>query len=223
MALARPATRSPFLVVPQEIRDHVYSFIDDPIDICHSLWVCRQLYNETYQLFWDRYTLDLDVFADAKRRMFRVRVDHPNNLLPHPLQTNKRPRWWSFQLHLAHGQDGGKVMQRLESIPEESKPLLKTVNLFVPTVWASLGPPIPLRWQCYSCQCTDVDSNHVCCNHCAQSSVLTSWSTYTTIFVRHCPSRRSTSDCGQAVMWHTFFVQEPRWPARLQEAHHLLR
>ncbi|KAL8736976.1 MAG: hypothetical protein Q9181_002144 [Wetmoreana brouardii] len=157
MASSSAAQSSTFLGLPPEIRNIIYGFIDDPIDICHPLWLCRQLYHETHQMFYDRFTLDLDVFAGARRRVFRVRVDHPQDLLPHPTQPNRRPKWWSFQLHLGHGQNGIEVLHRLESIPEESKARLRKINLFVPTLWAPPGPPIPLRWQHYSCQCVFCD------------------------------------------------------------------
>ncbi|KAL8667647.1 MAG: hypothetical protein Q9202_000502 [Teloschistes flavicans] len=55
------------LMLPREIRDNIYSFIQDERDIRRSLWVCRQLYDETHQLFYNRFTLDLDVFEEKSR------------------------------------------------------------------------------------------------------------------------------------------------------------
>ncbi|KAL8693148.1 MAG: hypothetical protein Q9218_001968 [Villophora microphyllina] len=56
------APRVTFLELPREIRDNTYSFVDDHTAIGRSLWVCRQLYDETHQLFYDRFALILDVF-----------------------------------------------------------------------------------------------------------------------------------------------------------------
>ncbi|KAL9586164.1 MAG: hypothetical protein Q9212_001085 [Teloschistes hypoglaucus] len=105
MVLSSPSTTSnspsAFLMLPQEIRDSIYGFIEDARVICHSLWVCRQLYNETHQLFYDRFTLELDVFY--------------------------RP-----------GGSTCSLTRRLKTMPEVSGPLLKKIDILIPS----------LIWQC---------------------------------------------------------------------------
>ncbi len=65
MATSRPESQANLLRIPQETRDNIYSFIS-PANDFRSLWVCRQLYNETREVFYDRFALEIDVFADAR-------------------------------------------------------------------------------------------------------------------------------------------------------------
>ncbi|KAL9586165.1 MAG: hypothetical protein Q9212_001086 [Teloschistes hypoglaucus] len=152
MSSTNPAQQSSLLRLPPELRNMVYSLLH-PHHIRRSLWICRQLYVETHRMFYEQFCLNLDVFSDGLRPVFRIRVDHPKKPLPHPLLPHRAPRKWSYQLHLGHGQNGNRVMDRLESMPEPSKANLQAVNLFVPGIWAPSGPPFPPQWQHYSCQC----------------------------------------------------------------------
>ncbi|KAI4254071.1 MAG: hypothetical protein LQ352_003317 [Teloschistes flavicans] len=156
MSSTEPAQQSRLLRLPPEIRILVYSFLR-PYHLRRSLWVCCQLYNETHRIFYEQFCLNLDVFSDAQRPLFSVRVDHGEKRLPYPLQTHKPPRKWSFQLHLGHGQNGNRVMDRLESMPEPSRANLKAVNLFVPGIWALSVPPIPPKWQHHTCLCDECE------------------------------------------------------------------
>ncbi|KAI4107528.1 MAG: hypothetical protein L6R37_001488 [Teloschistes peruensis] len=94
-----PTSPSAFLMLPREIRDTIYGCFEDERDICHSLWVCRQLYNETHHLFYDRFALELENF--------------------------QRP-----------GGSTCRLTRRLKSMPEMSGPLLKKVDIFIPSlIW----------------------------------------------------------------------------------------
>ncbi|KAL8640775.1 MAG: hypothetical protein Q9228_002335 [Teloschistes exilis] len=108
-------------------------------------------------MFYDWCCLYLDVFSDAQRPLFRVRVDHPEEPLYHPLKAYCGPKVWSWQLHLGHGQNGNRVMDKLESMPESSKASLKALNLFVPGIWAPSVPYIPPQWQHYTCRCDECE------------------------------------------------------------------
>lgn len=66
MATSRPESQANLLRIPQETRDNIYSFISHANDF-RRLWVCRQLYNETREAFYDRFALEIDVLADANR------------------------------------------------------------------------------------------------------------------------------------------------------------
>lgn len=156
MSSIDPVQQSRLLRLPPEMRNIIYSFLH-PRHMPRSLWVCRQLYNETHQMFYDWSCLNLDVFSDSLRPVFRVRVDHPKKPLPYPLLTHRAPKKWSYQLHLGHGQNGNRAMDRLESMPEPSKANLQAVNLFVPGIWAPSGPPFPPQWQNYTCQCDECE------------------------------------------------------------------
>ncbi|KAI4200867.1 MAG: hypothetical protein LQ350_003669 [Teloschistes chrysophthalmus] len=93
-----PTSPSALLMLPQEIRDNIYGCIEDPLDFC-SLWVCRQLYSETHQLFYDRFTLELDVFYRS-------------------------------------GGSTCSLTRRLKSMPVVSAPLLKKIDILIPSlVW----------------------------------------------------------------------------------------
>ncbi|KAL8738771.1 MAG: hypothetical protein Q9181_000488 [Wetmoreana brouardii] len=47
-------------------RDIVYNFVDNSINICRSSWVCRHFYDEIYQMFYDRFVLNLDIFTGSR-------------------------------------------------------------------------------------------------------------------------------------------------------------
>lgn len=152
MSSTNPPQQSSLLRLPPELRIMVYSFLHHR-EIHRSLRVCRQLYKETHRMFYEQFCLNLDVFSDGIRPVFRVRVDHPEKPLPYPLPTHRAPKKWSYQLHLGHGQNGNWVMDRLDSMPEPSKANLQAVKLFVPGIWTPSGPPFPPEWQHNSCQC----------------------------------------------------------------------
>ncbi|KAL8634034.1 hypothetical protein Q9189_000280 [Teloschistes chrysophthalmus] len=144
MSSTNPPQQSSLLRLPPELRIMVYSFLHHR-EIHRSLRVCRQLYKETHRMFYEQFCLNLDVFSDGIRPVFRVRVDHPEKPLPYPLPTHRAPKKWSYQLHLGHGQNGNWVMDRLDSMPEPSKANLQAVKLFNGSFLEHLEVWIPKR------------------------------------------------------------------------------
>ncbi|KAL8869015.1 MAG: hypothetical protein Q9174_004592 [Haloplaca sp. 1 TL-2023] len=135
------------LGLPREVRDHIYSFIDNPRDIGRSLWACRQLYDETHQIFYNRFVLKLDVFSDAGRHVHEteVRGDDDGN----GRRVNRR-----YFIVLAD-QNGKGVVRQLKTLPDAAKSRLRNVSLFVPF---RFGPPrvpahrpYPSRCLCPEC------------------------------------------------------------------------
>ncbi|KAL8672597.1 MAG: hypothetical protein Q9168_002940 [Polycauliona sp. 1 TL-2023] len=108
LAASESESQPNLLRIPQETRDNIYSFIDHAHDF-RRLWVCRQLYNETRTFFYDRFALEIDVFADVRR--------------PHNARNLVR-----------HGQHGGRVTLRplKRKIPRGAG--FRSVNLFVDTM-----------------------------------------------------------------------------------------
>ena len=117
------------LGLPREVRDNIYSFIDNPTDIGRSLWACRQLYDETHQIFYDRYVFKLDVFSNENRHVHETAARGGDN--------GKKRRYF---IVLAD-QNGMGVVRRLETLPEIAKSGLRNVSLYVPFRFGPSGAP----------------------------------------------------------------------------------
>lgn len=152
MAVPLPHPQANLLCVPQEIRDSIYSFVDDTNNL-RRLWVCRQLYEETRQLFYDGFALDLDVFADCRR------------LLEGGWHIDGTPKEYTSAIHgtrkilpqedyVRHVQNSGMAtFRRLRKVPQGA--LLKRVHVLVSTGW---GPSTLEGYWCSFClddSCTE--------------------------------------------------------------------
>ena len=122
MANTRPQSQANLLRIPQETRDNIYSFISHVNDF-RRLWVCRQLYKETRELFYANFALEIDVFADCRRPI------------------NK-------QSLVRHGRYGGKAALRplKRKIPQGAS--FQSIHLFVS---AFNCPSNPEATQCSFC------------------------------------------------------------------------
>ncbi|KAL8648880.1 MAG: hypothetical protein Q9226_005808 [Calogaya cf. arnoldii] len=118
MATSDPKSQANLLRIPQETRDNIYSFIGDVNDF-RSLWVCRQLYNETREVFYNNFALEVDVFADCRRSL--------NGFW----NVDGIPR----QNLVRHGPYGGRRALRPlnRKIPQGAS--LKSVHILISTLW----------------------------------------------------------------------------------------
>ena len=136
MATSRPDSQANLLRIPQETRDNIYSFIS-PADDFRRLWVCRQLYNETREVFYDRFALDIDVFADSRG----------------PPKVHSDVDGTSGQSPVRDGPYGGTVALRplQRKIPQGAS--LRNVHVFVCTGWSPIDQEAPLCWFCQEVGC----------------------------------------------------------------------
>ncbi|KAL8926775.1 MAG: hypothetical protein Q9172_001651 [Xanthocarpia lactea] len=145
MAVPLPQPQANLLSVPQEIRDSIYGFVDDTNNF-RRLWVCRQLYEETRQLFYDGFALDLDAFADCRRPLEEGWNDYGiltryNNAID---GTKKRMPQEFYVRHVQHS--GMATFRRLRNVPQGA--LLKRVHVLVSPGW---GPSTPEGNWCSFC------------------------------------------------------------------------
>ncbi|KAI4230734.1 MAG: hypothetical protein LQ349_006069 [Xanthoria aureola] len=146
MAIPRPELQANLLRIPQETRDNIYSFIDHANDF-RRLWVCRQLYSETREAFYDRFALEIDVFADA-RYLPKVHSDVDGTSRQRTVRHGPSP--------VRYGPWGGRpVLRPLDrKIPQGAS--LRNVHVLVCTGWS------PIKREVLSCPfCRDVG----CCMH----------------------------------------------------------
>ncbi|KAL8913454.1 MAG: hypothetical protein Q9171_001747 [Xanthocarpia ochracea] len=152
MAVPLPNPQANLLCVPQEIRDSIYSFVDDTNNF-RRFWVCRQLYEETRQLFYDGFVLELDAFSDCRRplegswlvdgapKKYTSAIDSTERIMPQEI----------YVRHVQHS--GMATFRRLRNVPQGA--LLKRVHVLVSTCW---GPSTPEGNWCSFClddSCTE--------------------------------------------------------------------
>ncbi|KAL8861432.1 MAG: hypothetical protein Q9178_002305 [Gyalolechia marmorata] len=152
MAVPLPHRQANLLSVPQEIRDSIYSFVDDTNNF-RRLWVCRQLYEETRQLFYDGFALDLDVFADCRRPLEGGwHIDGTPKKHTSAIDGKKKISLQEdYVRHVQHS--GMAIFRRLRKVPRGA--LLKHVHILVSTGW---GPSTPEGTWCSFClddSCTE--------------------------------------------------------------------
>ncbi|KAI4259725.1 MAG: hypothetical protein L6R42_004443 [Xanthoria sp. 1 TBL-2021] len=132
MANSEAESPTNLLRIPQETRDNIYSFIGNVNDV-RRLWVCRQLYNETRQLFFDKFALELDVFADCRRPLQGHQLVDGT-----PKQQNNIG--WTLESPVRHGQYAGRTALRPLTKRRPRGVRLKSVHVHVSTIWRPSDP-----------------------------------------------------------------------------------